>query len=452
MSAPSFSRRRERQEKVHKNLIQMGLLRKKVDSTGVTVQTIPINVAPWSLANHEVTWDTLHKGPPYLSGGPFASMKAVFDVNSIKGVGFHRSANGSAGGGFHWEYTGGFGRPYIPSLDSVYLNSYINMSVDNPYDLDTLTSNADIGPSAYDKLRPRMEEAGLGVFIAELRDFSGMLSTSAAFFRNRWESLGGNRFLKTMAGSPKEASDHFLNHSFGWVPFISDLQKAYAVWQKQDELIRRLTDGNGIWLKRTRVISKTDSFQTTVSQNSIGIPWRDEFNAMCNAFPGTSAFFHLTRTESINAKVWANAEFTYYRPEFDAARSGYESNWKQAMRLLSLYGIRINPSFLWKITPWTWLLDWFAGFGTYLDRIQSYFLDGVVSKQMYIMERSVKESQHIVDVNWKTGVSTFSWSNIVETKQRELAESPFSYSLPVGGLSPKQLAILAALGLSRLAP
>jgi hypothetical protein len=143
-------------------------------------------------------------------------------------------------------------------------------------------------------------------------------------------------------------------------------------------------------------------------------------------------------------------EFTYYRPEFDATRSDYESNWKEAMRLVSIYGARINPSFLWKITPWTWLFDWFAGFGTYLDRIQSYFLDGVVSKYMYIMEHSTKESLHTIDVNWKTGVSTFSWSNVVETKQRELAESPFSYSLPVGGLSPKQLAILTALGLSRL--
>jgi hypothetical protein len=294
-----------------------------------------------------------------------------------------------------------------------------------------------------------MEEAGASVAIYELRDLAGMLKTSAAFFKGRWESLGGNRFFKTMAGSPKEASDHFLNHQFGWVPFISDLQKMYAVWQQHNEILTRKAKENGIWIKRSRTISKSDSFVHSHAGGSIGIPWRSEFNAMCDAFPGTSDFYRMVQATSVNTRIWAQGEFTYYRPEFDINRSDYESNWQEANRLLTLFGARINPSVLWKVTPWTWLIDWFLGFGAWLDRLQSFGLDGVASKYMYVMQHSVQETQHIIDVNWKTGVSTFSWSNIIDSKQREEADSPFSYSLPVGGLSPKQLAILAALGISR---
>lgn len=448
MSSTSFGRRRERRNPVKTNIIKIGILYKRRNTDGVAVSSLPITSGSWSLASSEVTWDSVHKGPPYVTGGPFASVKAVFDVNSIRGVGSHKGPPGSAGGGFYWHYVGGFNRPLM-SWENITLNSAKNLSVDNPFDSDLLDSIASLGPSAYDKLRPRAEEAGASVFIAELRDLSGMLKTSAAFFKNRWQDLGGNRFLKTMAGSPKEASDHFLNHQFGWVPFVNDLIKFYAVWQKYDEILKRKAAENGIWIKVNRTVSKEETFTTTHTGDSIGIPWRPEFNSMCNAFPGTSAFYRLTQTESNSTRIWAAGEFTYYRPEFDINRTDYESNWQEANRLLTLYGVRINPSVLWKVTPWTWLFDWFSGFGAWLDRLQSFGLDGVASKYMYIMKRSLIETQHIVDVNWKDNPSTFVWTHFIDSKQREEADNPFSYTLPVGGLSPKQFAIMAALGLGR---
>ena len=448
MSSASFGRRRERETPAKLSLVPIGILRKKHSTTGQLLQSIPISSGSWPITSKQVTWDSIHKGPPYLTGGPFASIKILVDANSVLGVGFHRAPAGTAGGGAHWEYTGGFARPLM-SWETLTLNSYRNLNVENPYDTNLLESNASLGPSAYDKLRPRMEEAGASVFIAELRDLAGMLRTSAGFFKGRWEGLGGNRFLKTMAGSPKEAADHFLNHQFGWVPFISDLQKFYAVWQEQNAILKRKAEENGIWIERTRTISKSEAYTVTHSGLSGGIPWRNEFNAMCNAFPGTSAFYKYAQIETITSKIWATGKFTYYRPEFDINRTDYESNWMEAQRLLTLYGVRVNPSVLWKVTPWTWLIDWFAGFGAWLDRLQSFGLDGVASQYMYIMKRSSIRTQHVVDVNWINGPSTFIWTNSVESKQREEADNPFSYALPVGGLSPKQLAIMAALGLSR---
>jgi hypothetical protein len=47
------------------------------------------------------------------------------------------------------------------------------------------------------------------------------------------------------------------------------------------------------------------------------------------------------------------------------------------------------------------------------------------------------------------GAETFEWNRIIETKQRDKAESPYGFNLKWESLSPFQLAILAALPISK---
>jgi len=461
-------RRRERRSAGVPSVIKAGVLRKKRNDDHVTVQTIPFNNQTWPFTSNEVTWDQINQGPPFKSGGPFASVKANVDLG-VKGSGSHRGPDSSAGGGFYWEYTGGFARPLL-SYEQPTLDSYSNLGAADPYDGGILTSESALGSEAYDRLRPKLSHADASVFLYELKDTSRMVSTSMHLYKDVFRQFATKEELKSVVVSDewlhryweslrrltptnqtaRKAADNYLNHTFGWVPFVNDLIKLNDAYENQRAYVDQITKDNGAWIRRVRTLSD-DHTETVDSHSGLtqGIAWRPEFDSMTSdMISGTYSRYRLDRKTIHHSRVWAAGSFTYYRPEFDKSLSDYESNWKSAMRLLTIYGARINPYILWKVTPWTWLVDWFVGVGTLIDRAVSWGLDGVVSRYMYLMKHSITSVQHTVTVNWNNGPATFGWVNNFDSKQREIADNNFSFRLS-GALTPRQLAIMAALGITR---
>jgi hypothetical protein len=459
-------RHRSRQSIDSPSLVTIGTLRKKRVSDNVVVQTIPVKQGTWPFAHQESTWDYIHKGPPYRTGGPFAAIKATVDIGT-KGVGSHK---GTPSGGFYWEYNGGFAKPYL-SWEVAIANSYQDLVKADPFDSGLITSEAALGSEAYDRLRPSLSQADSSVFLYELKDTARMLSTSSAFFKGiyrRYAPRGeytrsyvtSGEWLTNYYNSlrsqgvfrrSKKGADHYLNHQFGWAPFIKDILKINEVYQNQRKYVDQITKDNGAWMKRTRTISNvhTEHQDTQHSGYTTGLAWRPEFDSMTSdMLPGTYSRYSSEFRDISITTIWAAGSFTYYRPEFDKTLSDYESNWNEAMRLLTLYGARINPYILWKVTPWTWLLDWFVGIGTIIDRAVSWSMDGVVSRYMYLMKKTSMVRVHSASVNWNNGLQTFGWISNYETKQREVADNNFSFRLS-GSLSARQLAIITALGLSR---
>jgi len=453
MSPSIGGRLRERRNPIKSNNIKVGVLTEMEFPSGKWIRDIPITAGSWPYTSSEAVWDQVHEGPPYKSGGPFVSVKASNDCSTVRGVSNHTSfSNPHFTGGKmkYWKYSGGFVRPLL-SWESSQNALYGALSVPDPYLGNLVFDLDDVGPTAFDRCRPRIEEAGAAVFIAELRDLSGMLSTSAAFFKGKWLGMGGRPLSQTMADTPKEISDHFLNHNFGWVPFIADLLKFYQTWENLYAILKQKSKDNGKWINRVRTIDRSNSETVTRTANMTGIAWRPEFDRMSlDIDAGTYSRYKLEQVTSIDTRTWAKGQFKYYRPEFDLEELDYPSEYRSAMRLLGIFGARINPANLWRITPWTWLVDWFLGFGTYMDRIQAMALDGVAAKYLYVMKESVTTVRHTVSINWNGGQQHLVWLNKFHTKQREVAASPFSYTLPLGGLTTKQYAILAALGMGRL--
>jgi hypothetical protein len=117
-------------------------------------------------------------------------------------------------------------------------------------------------------------------------------------------------------------------------------------------------------------------------------------------------------------------------------------------RQLLLFGLRINPTHLWQIMPWSWLIDWFTNLGDIIARVDEQFNDGMVAKYLYVMrsQNTTIRSNH--SYNFWSGTQTFSFERSLLTKQRRSADSPYGFVLG-GDLTTSQWSILAALGLSR---
>jgi hypothetical protein len=108
----------------------------------------------------------------------------------------------------------------------------------------------------------------------------------------------------------------------------------------------------------------------------------------------------------------------------------------------------VNPSNIYKATPWTWAIDWFTHFGHNIDQMQDQ-LDNIAFKYLYVTHHKITQyvfTQHLPLKDM--GVQHLTWTRVNETKQRREADSPFGFGLSWSQLSANQIAILAALGVT----
>lgn len=452
MLGETYSRFRERRKPPQKSGKFVGKLYKKfkVNNNVSTTQTFVTSSASVS-ADLERCWDQINP-PPYLVGGPFTKYKLLSEDAKVKHNISIRSKPDIADPTFYWLYEGGFAGPDFSPWDTTTASAYNNAALSPIPGVGIIPSVDQYGSQAYRSCRPQLEKASLAVALREAKDIPGMLRTSSQGFHNIWESLGGSRTSALM--HPKHVADHFLNHVFGWAPFISDLIKFNDVYQNSERYIDQITRDNGLWVRRRRLVEETQSVTKLSSGSNTGLVPTLDLSLFCNSMGisgGVHQYANWTVREEINSRVWAEGLFTYYRPEFDRSLPDYYSQWSDLQRRLTIYGARLSPSNIYKSTPWTWLIDWFLNVGSVVDQINDIALDGVVSKYFFVMRHLTRRLIYNILVNFWTGPQAVDWYRLSDFKIRQVANSPYGYSLPSGGLSTKQLAILAALGISRWA-
>jgi len=111
--------------------------------------------------------------------------------------------------------------------------------------------------------------------------------------------------------------------------------------------------------------------------------------------------------------------------------------------------MEITPSLAWELLPWSWMVDWFGNVGDLMANISAASYDNLVAKYAYIMRTRRISYNTIQDQPLTIGKSLrLNGTFFVETKERAAA-SPYGFGLDWNGFSTSQLAILAALGISR---
>lgn len=418
------------------------------------ISTTDLYVTPSSeMVKYDYCHGENHPGPPYLEGSDLLIIH--FDspwVKSSEVDVWSKPYNVSTSGQYfdttpEWtgrnDYRGSF-FPYIaPGFD--------NLGPSEAIIYDQLTPSwvndpdmSDLGSRAYNKLRPKIEDAGVFQTIFEWRDIPTTLKTTSEGFHDAWKALGGQRG-RTL--SPSGLANQFLNYQFGWRPFIKDLRQTFDVISNFRAKVSQLEKMNRTDIKRRWseevVLSDTkvyvDSGPTNFCDPSLGY---EQING--------NGIYEIRRQKM--ERVWYQGTFTMYLPEFDRdLDTGYQLL-DDVNRMSTLLGANINPSNLYAVTPWSWLVDWFFGVGDNVRRWQDLASQRVVAKSVYLMRTAYERYEF--RSRWTDGAKAHNidlkWYRSVETKRRELGKSPFGFTRPPGGLSGTQLAILGSLGLTRL--
>jgi len=422
-----------------------------------STQTVP-QIQPYLFC--ESTRDEKHsrnKDGLWNGGGPFLNIKAVMPPPKGEAYGTRDSGSNtwfvSGMGSFPIRYVGGFFNPQFTGdnySDADYAN--VGKIVGPTFAVPNLSV---WGQEAWARSAPKLEKGGALVALSEgIHDTAPMLRQTAQGFSQVWETMGGKTIFKGDRGagqrlgimSPGAISDQYLNHQFGWAPFVSDLGKFYKNCQDFPSYYKKLQSDNGKWKHVRRTLK--DEVQRTLLASGTGFRCEPAGYVVENL---------LCRPAQAKWEIWeekytsitTSGEFRYYIPDQD---TNYPNNYPGLSKMyawLTMQGLRISPSSVYRATPWTWLIDWQVPIGRNLDRITEALYDGVVSKYLYVMGHTVRNVVLYQTIPFNGGDVLATFRRKVEVKQRMASGSPFGFDSPWDTLSPWRLSILAALGISK---
>jgi hypothetical protein len=283
------------------------------------------------------------------------------------------------------------------------------------------------GGNAIRATSPTKEQAGLSVFLGELRE--GLPSMLGAHL------LKSRSFLSSMRGSGSE----YLNLQFGVMPLVRDLQALVRSVERSEAILAQLKRDAGRPVRR-RLHLPPDVSSGVVRENYIPSP---SLVTWLYTYLDTSKSGYGFWESS--EERWFSGEFRYYWPQAGNTLLDKMGTYKREARVL--YGLTLDPSTFWELTRFSWLFDWFIDIGGFLDGIALMGSDRLVIPHAYAMSH-VQYTQSIASRTTLCGQVPFRQTRTVERKMRVRA-SPYGFDVGWDSLSAFQTSILAALGLSR---
>jgi len=256
------------------------------------------------------------------------------------------------------------------------------------------------------------------------------LATSLGELREGLPSMVGLQTLRNRSQLAKAAGGEFLNIEFGWKPLVSEVRGLASAVQSSHDTWQSYRKGSS---KKTRVGYHLEDEESTREYNGEFIPFPSQFYL---GFPKGKL------VEQVRRHTWFSGAFKYHIPEPGVDFADKFGYWRsQASKIL---GARLTPDTLWELSPWSWAIDWFSNTGDLMHNISQLGNDGLVLQYGYAMaERSVFTHKTATFSNARMERST------LKKLCKRLPASPFGFDAQLSSLSEKQLAILAAVGLSR---
>lgn len=272
--------------------------------------------------------------------------------------------------------------------------------------------------------------------IADAATFMGEL------LKDGLPALLGAPFWKDRTQVTRGAGSEYLNFQFGWAPLVNDIRGfSEAVRLGQKVLDQYERDAGKLVRRRYEFPLKTSVTEETFKVNQLAYhaPANSEFSR--DQTKGT-----VIKQRSVVKRQWFSGAFTYHLPRANDWRSELVRKYLLADQLL---GTALTPDTLWNLAPWSWAVDWFSNAGDVIENLSSWATDGLVMPYGYIMEHTRVSDTYTMDRSGLIGVPGIApISFVTETKLRRKA-NPFGFGVSWDGLSPRQLLIAAALGLTR---
>lgn len=186
--------------------------------------------------------------------------------------------------------------------------------------------------------------ANMAVFLYELRDLKRMFEVIPVRHLSRnWKDI----FAYKMSGksAAKYVNDLHLNYNFGWKPFLSDIVSFWKAYNSfYTRLARFISDANSDVRRSCRdpLVSVDISTEIPLIYNT----WRLKYR-ISGSIIRSSTF-----------------QFSYVLPSYDYDEMRWRG-WLDSM------GLTLSIGNVWRVIPWSFVVDWFVNVSKYLDQYTS---------------------------------------------------------------------------------
>jgi len=281
------------------------------------------------------------------------------------------------------------------------------------------------GNEAYNRMKPTKPSFQALNAIYELREVPEMLRQR--FLKNGLNAIG----------------DYYLALQFGWKPLLSDIVKTVKTQINMQKRLKQLLRDNGKPVRRAIQLNETNNLTSDTTASSYGGGLKPTF--VTQYYPKIGVI--RTTDRAIN-RVWASAEFRYWLPG-----GPRDINWTTAM-MARIFGFQPSPAVIWNALPWTWMSDWFFNVGNILENMDSGVANRLAADWFYVMchderRREIESVGYFYDTAGKT-ITLSGTSSNTQFRKTRVKGDPFGFFTPENTLSGTQLAIMGALGISRL--
>ena len=306
-----------------------------------------------------------------------------------------------------------------------------------------------------DRNESQMETDGTNAisYASPINPASQLGTTLAESIREGIPSLPGIQSWKRRTEAAKAAGSEYLNAQFGWLPLIDEVSSVRDAARHHRDVMNQYhrNEGRNTHRRFDFPLQRTSSSITGTGYPNFPFgPWW----ILDGKVPSREV--SLVR----ETKRWFEGVFTYALPSST-------DSWRKGLGFGSeadqLFGFALSPDILWELTPWSWAVDWFSNAGEVINNATNFGLAGQVMRYGYMMEESIERitvrggRSRSMSTSEETFphegpiVESTPWSRGIEiVTKRRLPASPFGFSVGWEGLSPTQLAITAALGITRV--
>lgn len=314
---------------------------------------------------------------------------------------------GQTPGNWHW-YRGPFtvGNPAF---------SYSSANLPSETSDAAMTS---MGATAISRCAPTNPTVSLATTIGEMRTLGGV------------PRLPGVATWKERTHIARGAGSEYLNYEFGWAPLVRDLRQFAKTVKQSHSLWEQYKAGSN---KKTRVGYRFDATRAAKAATGGFSPYPSHVHATLSG----------AITEYTTDEVWFKGAFKYFLPDPNGNLSDKFSYYSKKASFL--YGIELTPDTVWNLSPWTWAADWFANTGDLMNNISRLGSDSLVMQYGYCMAQQTRTTYK------HAGTPDTGSASVQETRKRQkrLKGNPYGFGVSWEALSPRQLAILTSLGLSK---
>jgi len=312
------------------------------------------------------------------------------------------------------------------------------------------------GIEGWNKWKPTATQVNTGQALGELRAIGGLPISPKMIQEIREIGRVLRHPLQTLrhatrTGIPghdalRYAGSGYLGYQFGIKPYVQDIMALVKATLDFDKNLKQLARDNGRPVRRKGRVSLTETATEVHTQSSIP-------GAMLRPALATQIFTGIYTqdvTTSLSLEFWFSGRFRYHLdPHREHGLGPIPDREKYQLQRI-LYGVDpTDVSLIWELMPWSWLIDWVVPIGPMIQNLVNDQTDRLVADYAYIMGKSLSSESTVIRGQLKNS-PPFTASCFVydEVKQRMVA-SPYGFGVSFTGFSPKQLAILAALGVSR---